>query len=110
MIFIVVLIEEVCGVDTPIQKSATNLLQPHRNQKIDALKVHELEEAETEVIKVIQTCCFYDELLSLQGAATESTIPLKVKSVKKSSHICKLDPVLWRGLMCRRSPPTLTDQ
>lgn len=77
-----------------------DLLQSHHDQKIDALKVHELEEAEREIIKVVQSRCFNDELLSLQGSASEATNPLKVKSVKKSSHICKLDPILLRGLIC----------
>ena len=86
-----VFVKEVCGVDTPIQKSAANFchqkkerrLQPRHNQKIDALTVHELEEAETEIIKVVQTRCFYDELLSLQGTATKTRNPSKIKSVKK---------------------------
>jgi len=64
------------------------------------LKVHELEEAEREIIKVVQSRCFNDELLSLQGSASEATNPLKIKSVQKSSHICKLDPILLRGLIC----------
>ena len=83
-----------------IRRRKGDLLQSHHDQQIDALKAHELEEAEREIIKVVQSRCFNDELLSLQNAASETTNPKKIKSVKKSSHICKLDPILSRGLIC----------
>ena len=77
-----------------------DLLQSHHDQKIDALKVHELEKAKREIIKVVQGRCFHDKLLSLQGTVAETANPSKVKSVKKSSHRCQLDPVLLEGLIC----------
>ena len=91
------------------KRKKEDLLQSHHDQKIDPLKVHELEEAEREIVKVVQGRCFRDELLSLQGSAAETTNPSKVKSVKKSSHICQLNPVLLRGVVCvggrlQRSP------
>ena len=91
------------------RRKKEDLRQSHHDQKIDPLKVHELEEAEREIIKVVQGRCFHDELLSLQGTVAETANSSKVKSVKKSSHICQLDPVLLRGVICvggrlQRSP------
>ena len=92
-----------------IRKKKGDLPLPHHDQKINALKVHELEEAEGEIIKAVQGRCFNDQLLSLQSTASKITNPQKIKNVKKSSHICKLDPILSRGLICvggrlQRSP------
>ena len=81
------------------KRKKEDLPQSHHDQKIDPLKVHELEEAEREIIKVVQGRCFHDELLSLQGTVAETANPSKVKSVKKSSHICQLDPVLLQGVI-----------
>ena len=39
-------------------------------------------------------------MLSLRSTASETTNPQKIKSVKKSSHICKLNPILSRDLIC----------
>ena len=82
------------------KRKKEDLLQSYHDQKIDPLKVHELEEAKREIIKVVQGRCFRNELLSLQSTNAETTNPLKVKSIKKSSHICQLDPVLLRGAVC----------
>ena len=95
--------------DAVIKRKKGDPLQSHQDQKIDALKVCELEDAEREIIKVVQSRHFYDELISLQGGASETANPSKIKSVKKSSHICKLDPNLSRGVICvggrlQRSP------
>ena len=74
-------------------------MQSHCSQKIDALNVRELEDAEREIVKAVQSRCFYDELLSLRSSPQEpASTPMK-KSVKKSSHIYKLDPVLSGGLI-----------
>ena len=91
------------------KRTKEDLPQSHHDQKIDPLKVHELEEAQREIIKVVQGRCFHDELLSLQGTVVETANPSKVRSVKKSSHIRQLDPVLLRGVICvggrlQRSP------
>jgi len=43
------------------------------------------------------SCCLYRALLP-----KPETPRRFIKRVKKSSHICKLDPVLWRGLICVR--------
>ena len=58
-----------------IRRKKGDLLQSHHDQKIDASKVHELEEAERAIIKVVQGHCFNDELLSLQSTASEITNP-----------------------------------
>ena len=95
--------------DAVVKRKTGDPLQSQKDQKIDALKVCELKDAEREIIKVVQSRHFYDELLSLQGGASKTANPSKIKSAKKSSHIYKLDPNLSRGLICvggrlQRSP------
>ena len=84
-------------------------LQSYQGQEVGPLRVHDLEDAEKEIIKAVQSRCFHDELLSLQSANPEIASPSKIKSVKKSSHLHKLDLVLSRDLICvggrlQRSP------
>ena len=59
------------------KRKKEDLLQSYHDQKIDPLKVHELEQAEREIIKVVQRHCFRNKLLSLQGSAAETINPLR---------------------------------
>ena len=74
-------------------------VQSGYGQKVDPLKVYELEAAEKEILKKVQESCFQEELLFLQGATPGSASSSKKMTVKKSSHIYKLDPVLSSGLI-----------
>ncbi len=84
-------------------------LQSNQVQKVDPLRVQELEDAEKVIIKAIQSRCFHNELLFLQSANPGIASPSEIKSVKRSSQLYQLDPVLSGDLICvggrlQRSP------
>lgn len=73
-------------------------VQSGYGQKVNPLKVYDIEAAKKEILKKAQESCFQEELLSFQGTTPESASSSKM-TVKKLSHIYKSDPVLSSGLI-----------
>ena len=70
--------------------------------KITPLSVTEVNEAEREIVKFVQKQTFKEELLALSriNRVCKETEKTATKNpTKKSSSICKLDPVLENGLI-----------
>ena len=70
--------------------------------KITPLSVTEVNEAEREIVKFVQEQTFKEELLALSriNRVCKETEKTATKNpTKKSSSICKLDPVLENGLI-----------
>ncbi|XP_015754706.1 PREDICTED: uncharacterized protein LOC107334287 [Acropora digitifera] len=82
--------------------------------KVSPISVEEMHSAEIEVLKYVQRQSFSEELVCLLDKESEVELKKSVRascarSVKNSSSIAKLDPVLRDGLLCvggrlRRAP------
>ena len=73
--------------------------------KPSPISVEEIHSAEIEVLKYVQRQSFSEELVCLLDKESEVELKKSVRascarSVKNSSSIAKLDPVLRDGLLC----------
>ena len=76
------------GVTSPIQSTGT----------ATPIAIAELNNAEFEILKYVQSRCFKEELSCLKQADQQATSN-RQNVLKKSSSIFKLDPVLTQGLV-----------
>lgn len=76
------------GVTNPIQSTSTTTL----------ITIVELNNAEFEILKHVQTRCFKEELGRLKQVNQQATSS-RLNVLKKSSNIFKLDPILTQGLI-----------
>ena len=99
-----------------ILRYRSNLLHECRRRKEDRAKVlisekpspisvEEMHSAEIEILKYVQRQSFREELSCLQNKGSDAKPKKSVRkgsasSVKKSSSVVKLDPVLRDGLLC----------
>ena len=65
---------------------------------IRPISVSEINEAEREILRLVQSESYHDELTS--AAYPEQPNSQRTKSIKKSSPVYKLDPILVNGLLC----------
>lgn len=99
-----------------ILRYRSNLLHECRRRKKNEAKVliseepslisvEEMHSAEIKMLKYAQTQSFIEELSCLRNKGSDAMLKKSVRkgsasSVKKSSSVVKLDPVLRDGLLC----------
>ena len=71
---------------TAMRRKRGEPVQSGYGQKVDPLKVYELEAAEKEILKKVQESCFQEELLFLQGATPGSASSSKMTVKKRATY------------------------
>ena len=70
-------------------------------KRVRPLTVEEMQEAEYEIIKAVQRESFSNEITSIQKEESyASGNPTELRSINRSSSICKLDPTLKDSILC----------